>query len=145
MASFNKVILAGNITRAPEMRYTPKGTAITKVGLAVNRAWKDNDGKKHEDVLFVDVDFFGKTAETISEWFNKGSAILIEGRLKLDTWEDKKTKEQKQRIGVVGESFSFIDSAAKANGKPAGKRATQPASAPAPASDAAGEPDDVPF
>ena len=140
MPSFNKVILAGNITKAPEMRYTPKGTATTRIGLAVNRTWKDDAGTKHEEVCFVDVDFWGRTAEVVSEHLRKGSPILIEGRLKLDQWEDKKTKEKKTRLGVVGESFSFLDGATISKAKPDAKPAEAAAKeAPAPADD------DVPF
>ena len=108
MASFNKVILAGNITRAPELRYTPKGTAVCEIGLAINRTWKDDAGTKKEDVTFVDVTFWAGTAETVSKHLRKGDPILLEGRLNLETWEDKQTKEKRSKIAVVGESFSFI-------------------------------------
>lgn len=110
MPSFNKVILAGNLTRDPELRYTPKGTAVAKIGLALNRQWKDESGQQKEEVTFVDVDAFGRQAEVISQYLKKGRPILVEGRLKLDQWDDKQTGQKKSRLGVVLESFQFLDS-----------------------------------
>lgn len=110
MPNFNKVILAGNITRDPELRYTPKGTAVAKIGLAINRNWKDESGQQKEEVTFVDVDAFGRQAEVISQYLKKGRPILVEGRLKLDQWDDKQTGQKKSRLGVVLESFQFLDS-----------------------------------
>jgi len=148
MANFNKVILAGNLTRDPELRYTPKGTAIAKLGLAINRTWRNEAGETKEEVTFVDVDAFGRTAETIGQYLKKGRPILLEGRLKLDTWEDKQTNQKKSRLGVVLESFQFIDSARPTDGAPA--PANRPkAGAPPPPEPADSEPppveDDVPF
>ena len=105
MANFNKVILAGNLTRDPELRYTPKGLAIAKLGLAVNRRWTNEAGEQKEDVLFVDVDAFGKQAETIGQYLRKGRPILIEGRLRLDTWDDKQSGQKKSKLGVVLEKI----------------------------------------
>src|ERR1700747_2362240 len=110
MASFNKVILAGNLTRDPEMRYTPKGTAVTKITLAVNRTWKTETGETKEEVTFVDVDAFGRQAEVIAQYMRKGRPFLLEGRLKLDQWEDKNTHQKQSKLKVVLDSFSFIDS-----------------------------------
>jgi single-strand DNA-binding protein len=111
MNGFNKVILAGNLTRDPELRYTPSGTAIAKFGLAINRKWRDsNSGELRDEVTFIDVDAFGKQAETIGQYMKKGSAILVEGRLKLDQWEDKQTQQKRSRLGVVAESFNFLGS-----------------------------------
>jgi single-strand DNA-binding protein len=110
MPSFNKVILAGNLTRDPELRYTPKGTAVAKIGLAMNRQWKDETGQQKEEVTFVDVDAFGRQAEVISQYLKKGRPILVEGRLKLDQWDDKQTNQKRSRLGVVLESFQFLDS-----------------------------------
>src|SRR3954471_24309790 len=110
MPSFNKVILAGNLTRDPELRYTPKGTAVAKIGLAINRQWKDDTGQQKEEVTFVDVDAFGRQAEVISQYLKKGRPILVEGRLKLDQWDDKQTNQKRSRLGVVLESFQFLDS-----------------------------------
>lgn len=111
MASFNKVILAGNLTRDPELRHTPKGTAVAKLGLAVNRSWTTETGEKREEATFVDVDAFGKQAETIAKFLRKGRSILVEGRLRMETWDDKATGAKRSKLGVVMESFSFIDSA----------------------------------
>src|SRR4029077_7686519 len=111
MANYNKVILAGNLTRDPELRYTPKGTAVAKIGLAINRNWRTETGEQKEEVTFVDVDAFGKTAETIGQYFKKGRPILIEGRLRYETWEDKPSGQKKSKLGVVLENFQFLDSA----------------------------------
>ena len=82
MANFNKVILAGNLTRDPELRYTPKGTAIANFGLAINRKWKSESGESKEEVTFVDVEAWDRQGEVIAQYFKKGSPILVEGRLK---------------------------------------------------------------
>jgi single-strand DNA-binding protein len=149
MASFNKVILVGNLTRDPELRYTPKGTAIARLGIACNRKWKSETGELKEEVTFVDVDAFGKTAETIAQYLKKGRPILMEGRLKYDTWEDKQTNQKKSKLGVVLESFQFIDSGGGRGegGGPAPSRPATPSSpAPEPvAGDGPPESDDVPF
>lgn len=105
--NFNKVIIAGNITRDPEVRTTPKGNSVAKFGLAINRNWTGEDGQKREEVTFVDIDAFGKQADVVGKWLRKGRAVLIEGRLKLDQWEDKQTGQKRSRLGVVLESFSF--------------------------------------
>ena len=153
MASFNKVILAGNLTRDPELRYTPKGTAIAKIGLAVNRTWTGEDGQKKEEVSFIDVEAWGRQGEVIAQYMKKGRPLLIEGRLKLDTWEDKNTKQKVSKLKVVLESFSFIDSnrgeGSDAPGRPAAPPAKSSA-APAAAEPVEGdvpphEGDDVPF
>lgn len=150
MASFNKVILVGNLTRDPELRYTPKGTAVAKVGIAVNRRWTTETGEQREEVTYVDVDAFGKQAETISNYLKKGRPILIEGRLRLDTWDDKQTGQKRSKLGVVLETFQFLDSnRAGGDGVPAEPRparAAAPAVAPPPAADEPPMPeDDVPF
>lgn len=108
MASFNKVILVGNLTRDPELRYTPKGTAVAKVGLAVNRVWTNEAGEKKEEVTFVDVDCWGRTAENVGQYMRKGRPMLVEGRLKLDQWDDKETGQKRSRLGVVAESVQFL-------------------------------------
>ena len=152
MASFNKVILVGNLTRDPELRYTPKGTAIAKIGLAVNRVWTNEAGEKKEEVTFVDVDVFGRTAENVGQYMRKGRPILIEGRLRLDQWDDKQTGQKKSKLGVVAETVQFLGSAPGAGegGAPAAPRAQRPAaatSAPAPEAGDSEPPhdDDVPF
>ncbi len=110
MASYNKVILIGNLTRDPDLRYTPKGTAIARIGLAVNRNWRTDTGEMREEVTFIDVDAFGKQAEVIGEYLRKGSPVMVEGRLKLDSWDDKNTGQKRSKLFVVLESFQFLDS-----------------------------------
>lgn len=151
MASFNKVILVGNLTRDPELRYTPKGTAIAKIGVAVNRVWTTETGEKKEEVTFVDVDVFGRTAENVGQYMRKGRPILIEGRLRLDQWDDKQTGQKKSKLGVVAETVQFLGSAQGGGegGTPAPARRAAPAAA-APAAeplegDGPPESDDVPF
>jgi single-strand DNA-binding protein len=151
MASFNKVILMGNLTRDPELRYTPKGTAIAKIGLAVNRNWTSESGEKKEEVTFVDVDVFGRTAENVGQYMRKGRPILVEGRLRLDQWDDKQTGQKRSRLGVVAETVQFLGSAPGAGeGGASAPRAARPATSSAPAAepiegDAPPESDDVPF
>jgi len=150
MANFNKVILAGNLTRDPEVRYTPKGTAIAKLGMAINRTWKTDTGETKEEVTFVDVDAFGRQAEVISQYLKKGRPILVEGRLKLDQWDDKQTGQKRSRLGVVLEGFQFLDSG-RGDGQGGGGRSASsspPPSAPNNAPEPEGpapEEDDVPF
>jgi single-strand DNA-binding protein len=162
MANFNKVILAGNLTRDPELRYTPKGTALVKFGMAINRTWKSESGESKEEVTFVDVDAWDRQAEVIAQYFRKGKPILVEGRLQQDTWEDKTTHEKRSKLKVRLESFSFIDSkgpeggaGAGAGAVPSGEPARRPAAPAKPAAAAAAGPpengeappeeDDVPF
>src|SRR5271168_3203868 len=149
MASFNKVILMGNLTRDPELRYTPKGTAIAKIGVAVNRVWTTESGEKKEEVTFVDVDIFGRTAENVSQYMRKGRPILVEGRLKLDQWDDKQTGQKRSRLGVVAETVQFLGSPGEGGGGPAPARPPRPAASgsPPPEAGAEGPPaedDDVP-
>lgn len=151
MASFNKVILVGNLTRDPELRYTPKGTAIAKIGLAVNRVWTSESGEKKEEVTFVDVDVFGRTAENVGQYMRKGRPILIEGRLRLDQWDDKQTGQKKSKLGVVAETVQFLGSptgGGEGGGAPARRAAPAPSAAPAAEpleGDGPPESDDVPF
>lgn len=105
--NLNKLFIGGNLTRDPELKYTTKGSAICKFGIAVNRKWKTEAGEEKEEVTFVDIDCFGKTAELIAKLFRKGKPILVEGRLKLDQWDDKQTGQKKSRLGVTMESFQF--------------------------------------
>lgn len=107
MASFNKVILIGNLTRDPEMRVTPNGHTICKLGLAVSRAYSTRDGERREETTFVDIDAFGKQAEVISKYMRKGRPIMVEGRLKLDQWETNEG-QKRSKLGVVLENFQFL-------------------------------------
>ena len=116
MASYNKVILIGNLTRDPELRYTPQGVAIAKIGLAVNRTWKTESGETKEEVTFIDVDAFRRQAETLAQYLKKGSPLMVEGRLKLDQWDDKQTGQKRSRLGVVLEGFQFLGGGNRGDG-----------------------------
>ena len=108
--NYNKVILLGNLTRDPEVRVTPKGTSICQFGLAVNRDYKTESGEKASEVTFVDIEAWGKQAETVARYCVKGRPLLIEGRLKFDQWEDKASGQKRSKLKVVLESFQFIGS-----------------------------------
>jgi len=108
MPNLNKVQLMGNITRDPEVRYTPKGTAVTDISLAINRSFNSDDGERREETTFVDITFWGRQAEVIGEYMKKGRPLYVEGRLQLDSWEDKTTGQQRSRLKVVGENFQFL-------------------------------------
>jgi len=108
MASLNKVMLIGNLTRDPEVRYTPKGTAVTEIGLAVNRRYTAESGEKREEVTFVDITFWGRTAELVGQYLRKGRSIYVEGRLQLDSWDDKQTGQKRSKLRVVGEELQFL-------------------------------------
>ncbi|MDR1303457.1 MAG: single-stranded DNA-binding protein [Puniceicoccales bacterium] len=110
MASFNKVILLGNLTRDPEMRTTNSGLSICKLGIAMTRMARGSDGESREEVVFVDVDAYGKQAEVIGRYFSKGKPIFIEGRLRLDQWESA-SGEKRSKLNVVLENFQFVSSA----------------------------------
>jgi single-strand DNA-binding protein len=120
MASFNKVFLIGNLTRDPEVRYTPKGQAVADLGLAVNRKWRDESGNSHEEVLFVDITVWGKTAEKCGQYLQKGSPLYIEGRLQLEQWDDKQTGQKRSKLKVVAEAVQFLGS--RGDGAPAQQR-----------------------
>lgn len=107
MASVNKVILVGNLTRDPALRHTPKGTAVAEVGLACNRRYKVGD-EMQEEATYVEVTFWGRQAETLANYLEKGSPLYVEGRLKLDQWDDKETGKKRSKLGVIGESFQFL-------------------------------------
>jgi len=108
MANLNKVFLMGNLTRDPQLKYLPSQTAVAEFGLAMNRRWKGANGEDREEVCFVDCSAFGKTAEVINQYFQKGKPIFVEGRLKLDQWEDKQGGGKRSRLTVVVDNFQFI-------------------------------------
>jgi len=148
MANYNKVILVGNLTRDPELRYTPKGTAVAKIGIAINRSWKTETGETKEEVTFVDVDSFGRQAETLGQYMKKGRPIMIEGRLRLDSWEDKQSGQKRSKLGVVMESFQFLDYGGRGADEGAAPAPRAKPASNAPPSEAPEEPtteDDVPF
>lgn len=140
MASFNRVILVGNLTRDPELRYIPSGTAVCEIGLAVNSRRKSANGEWVEETTFVDVTLWQRTAEVACEYLSKGSPVLIEGRLKLDTWEGQDGKKQ-SKLRVVGETMQMLGSRGAGGGEggapragAAGRPARQKQAAPADAS-----------
>lgn len=108
MPNYNKVILIGHLTRDPEIRFTQSGSAICKIGIATTRKWRSENGDSKEETCFVDVTYFGKPGETIAQYMKKGSAMMIEGRLKLDQWDDKASGQKRSKLGVVGEGFQFL-------------------------------------
>lgn len=160
MASLNKVMLIGNVTRDPEIRYTPKGTAVAEVGLAVNRVFTPEGGERREETTFVDITFWGRQAEVVSEYGKKGKSLYVEGRLQLDSWDDKQSGQKRTKLRVVGENFQFLGSRGEGGGRDdeeggreqAPRSSSRPSSAPAaPASRPAApspsehEDDDIPF
>ena len=119
MAAFNKVFLMGNITRDPELTYTPSQVAVCKFGLAINRKYTTK-GETREEVLFIDCTAFDKKAETISQFCTKGKPLFVEGQLKMDTWDDKTTGQKRSKVYVIVDQFQFIggpDGGAKAPAK----------------------------
>ena len=108
MASFNKVILLGNLTRDPEVRYTPKGSAVCDLGVAVNRQYTLDSGEKREEVTFVDVVLWARLAEIAGEYLKKGRPIFIEGRLQMDSWEDKQSGQKRTKLRVIGETMQLL-------------------------------------
>jgi single-strand DNA-binding protein len=127
MANLNKVMLIGNLTRDPELRHTPTGKAVAELGLAVNRVWTNDQGQKQEDTTFVDVTFWGRQAESAQQYLKKGRPVYVEGRLNLDTWDDKESGKKRSKLRVIGETFQFLDS------KPGGGNYSPPQDASAPA------------
>lgn len=146
MANFNKVYLMGNLTRDPEIRYTPSGTAVAKFGLAVNRSFRRQDGQQQDEVCFVDITAFGRQAEVISEYCSKGRPLFVEGRLHLNQWQDQQTNQRRSKLEVTLESFQFLGSRGDSAGgqppevQPPQRRASQPP----PASESAPPPDQPP-
>jgi single-strand DNA-binding protein len=111
MASFNKVILVGNLTRDPQVKYTTGGTAVTEIGLAVSRQWTDKQSNtRKEETTFVDITLWGRTAEIAGEYLSKGKQVLIEGRLQLDTWDDRESGQKRSKLKVVGENMTMLGS-----------------------------------
>jgi single-strand DNA-binding protein len=155
MANVNKVILIGNVTRDPEVKFTSKGSAVTDIGLAINRNYTLDNGEKREETTFVDVELWGRLAEIAGEYAKKGRPLYIEGRLRMDTWEDKASGQKRSRMKVVGENLQLLGGRAEGGSRPAGggeqesheapaPRRTAPTSRPAPSSSS--EPDDdIPF
>ena len=153
MANFNKVMLMGNLTRDPEVRYTPKGTAVAEIGLAVNRIYSGENNEKREETTFVDVTLWGRTAEVAGEYLKKGRPVFIEGRLQLDSWEDKQSGQKRSKLRVVAEGMQLIGSRGGGGGsgegdetasssRSSGSRTTPP---PTNAPPTAPDDDEIPF
>jgi single-strand DNA-binding protein len=123
MASLNRVLLIGRVTRDPEIRNTPKGTPVAELGLAINRTWTDDRDEKREEVTFVDVTLWNRVAETAQQYLRKGSPVFIEGRLQLDTWEDKQSGQKHSRLRVIAQNLQLL-----------GQRSNLSTSTPAPVS-----------
>ena len=151
MASYNKIILVGNLTRDPALSYLPSQTPVCEIGLAVNNKWRDKEGQQREDVCFIDCRCFGKQAETLNQYMSKGRQLLVEGRLELDQWETPDgQKRSKHRVWV--QSFQFLDSGqGRATGgggggyqQPAPPTSSAPPQPPQPPMDEPGG-EDIPF
>ena len=151
MASLNRVILIGNLTRDVDVKYTTGGTAVAEICLGVNRQWFDKaTNSKKEEVTFVDVTLWGRTAEVAGEYLSKGSSVLIEGRLSLDTWDDKQTGQKRSKLRVVGENMTMLggkDGNARQQSQSQPQQSRQPAQSPPESHDYSPPPggDDVPF
>ena len=151
MASFNKVILLGNLTRDPEIRYTPKGTAVTELGMAVNRVYTAENGEKREETTFVDVTLWGRTAEIAGEYLKKGRPVFIEGRLQLDTWDDKTSGQKRSKLKVVGEGLQLLGGRPGGGGGGGGdeeggsRSSSRPAPPPKASVPSAPDDDEIPF
>ena len=154
MANLNRVLLIGNLTRDPEIRYTPKGTAVADIGLAINRMFAGEDGEKREEVTYVDVVLWSRLAEIAEQYLKKGRPVFIEGRLQLDSWDDKQTGQKRSRLRVVAENLQMLGSRGEgdpggAGGSSQAPRRPGPAPAPRPNPprdpDLDTEPDDIPF
>jgi single-strand DNA-binding protein len=116
MANLNKVMLIGNLTRDPELRHTPSGKTVSEIGLAINRSWTNDQGQKQEETTFVDVTLWGRQAEVVQQYVTKGSPIYIEGRLQLDSWDDKETGKKRSKLRIVAENFQFLSGKPGATG-----------------------------
>jgi len=128
MANLNKVMLIGNLTRDPELRYTPKGSAVAEFGLAINRVWYNDQKQKQEETTFVDITLWARQAEIAQQYLTKGSPVYIEGRLSLDTWDDKATGQKRSKLKVVGDTIQLLGSKNHAGGGAAPSHGGQAAS-----------------
>ena len=142
MPNLNVVHLMGNLTRDPETRVTPKGTAICQFGLAINREWKDESGQKREETTFIDCEAWGRQGETIGKYCAKGRPLFVAGRLKTDQWEDKATGQKRSKLKVVVESFQFLGGRDDRQEQTGERNSAPPRSNPPPADNLD---EDVPF
>ena len=146
MASYNRVILAGNLTRDPQLSYTPSNTPVCEFGMATNRRWRDRDGNQKDDVCYVSLTAYGRQAETINQYMTKGRPLLVEGRLRFRQWTNKEG-QNRSRLDVVVENFTFLGGAPGAGGGPARDAAGPAAQGPPPPTDDVPPPEepDIPF
>lgn len=135
MATYNKVLIMGNLTRDPELKQTPSNQSVAQIGIAMNRKFKDREGTMREETTFVDCEAWGRTAEVMAQYLTKGKPVFVEGRLKLDQWQDK-DGNNRSKLKVVIESFQFIDSKGGQSSTPPAAGAATSAAPPA---------DDIPF
>lgn len=152
MPNYNKVILMGNLTRDPEVKYTSGGTAIANISMAINRTWTNKDGQKQEETTFVEVEAWDRQAEVIGQYFKKGKPIMVEGRLKYDQWDDKETGQKRSKLRVRLDRFEFLDAGGGGGGGGGGYQSQSNAPAASGASGSSNAPaaslpedDDVPF
>lgn len=155
MPNLNKVMLIGNLTRDPEVKYTPKGTAVAEVGMAINRVYTPEGGEKREETTFVDITFWGRQAEIVGQYAKKGNPLYVEGRLQLDSWDDKQTGQKRSKLRVVGEQLQLLGGRPGGGGGGQGAaaeyddappaRPARPAQPQRPAPAAEPEDDDIPF
>lgn len=154
MANVNKVILIGNVTRDPEVKFTSKGSAVTDIGLAINRTFTLDSGEKREETTFVDIELWGRLAEIAGEYAKKGRPVYIEGRLRMDTWEDKTSGQKRSRLKVVGENLQLLGSRSESTSRSHGgddshdappQRSSAPPRRPVTPPPAELEDDDIPF
>ena len=160
MANLNKVMLIGNLTRDPELRHTPKGTAVSEISMAINRVWNNDQGQKQEETTFVEVTLWGRQAELAQQYLVKGRPVYVEGRLQLDSWDDKETGKKRSKLRVIGENMQFLSSGTGAGGNSGGgnfserpqqsssspqQRSGPPQGASAAPADEFQEEDDIPF
>lgn len=132
MANLNKVMLIGNLTRDPELRYTPKGTAVADITLAINRIWNNDQNVRQEETVFVEITLWGRQAELAQQYLAKGRLAYVEGRLHMDTWDDKETGKKRSKLKVVGEVLQFMPDGKGGNTQtaPAGQAPLRPAGPP---------------
>jgi single-strand DNA-binding protein len=159
MANLNKVMIIGNLTRDPEVKHTPSGKVVAELGFAINRVWYNDQNQKQEDTTFVDVTLWGRLAEIAQQYLTKGSQAYIEGRLQLDSWDDKATGQKRTKMRVLGESLQLLGSKGAGGGagggsssersqpavRPAQERSGPPQGASAAPADDFQEDDDIPF
>lgn len=110
MSSYNRVTLVGNLTRQPELRKTKNGSAVTDLGIALNRVWTGENGQRQEETTFVDVTVWGRAAENAAQYLQKGRSVLVEGRLQMETWQDKQSGQERSKLRVVADTVQFLGS-----------------------------------